>query len=252
MSDYSDYILDRPTPPALYWTLDDPSGTTATDLSGNSRPGTINGTVQLGQTAVLPSGVGASMKFDNSTGYIERAHESGLNLSDGSPFTVEFWYKMTSAETTNTAARFLATKGSIGVTNYKNFMIYDNGGTTDIDIFAGFRHAGGSNAILSEPGIPYGTHYITYVVDPPNNDHILYVDGVEAAANRNLTTGTPEANTDAIRVGNSLDAGERAKGWIDEFAITRAVLTAEQILETYNAGLGSYPAGTGNPIRMII
>jgi hypothetical protein len=91
----------------LYFNFDNTSGTTAYDLSGNDRHGTlkymaesdwISSTVPLGNTSVysynddypysLP-GAGKALQFDGSNDYIELGSRSGLIL--GNAFTIEAW-----------------------------------------------------------------------------------------------------------------------------------------------------------------
>jgi hypothetical protein len=52
--------------PSLYWPLNDPSGTQATDISGNARHGTYGAAVTLNQASIETSGKGRSVSFDAS------------------------------------------------------------------------------------------------------------------------------------------------------------------------------------------
>lgn len=107
--------------PAIYWKLQDTSGTTATDSSGNSRPGTYNGTAStnyaLNQSvSLLPADPTLkSVKFmrdsavesghpttrsnlaDGSTvngkASVSRAYEAWMNAA-GAAFSVEAWVKV--------------------------------------------------------------------------------------------------------------------------------------------------------------
>lgn len=72
------------------WLLDETSGTSAADSSGNSRPLTINGSVTLGAATVMPSGV-RSFDFPGSGGAYLSASAAAW-MADSS-FSVEAWIR---------------------------------------------------------------------------------------------------------------------------------------------------------------
>lgn len=91
---YSDEILADT--PAMYLRLDETSGTTAADSSGNSRTGTYVNSPALAQTSLLPVGGGTAVAFDGTNDRASVAHNSALNAVTGSGFTLSFWVKINS------------------------------------------------------------------------------------------------------------------------------------------------------------
>ena len=71
--------------PYLYWKLDETSGTTATDSSGNSRSGTYTNSPTLNQTALINEG--KSVDFDGTNDYCKYTLPSNFTGS----FTMECW-----------------------------------------------------------------------------------------------------------------------------------------------------------------
>ena len=79
--------------PEAYWRLDETSGTTANDSSGNGLNGTLAGGVMLGAVGGLTSDTDAAMSFDGSTGYVSLP--SGFSDFTGG-LTIEAWIYPTS------------------------------------------------------------------------------------------------------------------------------------------------------------
>ena len=84
--------------PAGYWRLQETSGTTAADSSGNGNPGTYTGGYTLGESGPFGSEKGAL--FDGSTGYVTVPSAAILQLT--SPFTLEMWAKVYSLSQVDT------------------------------------------------------------------------------------------------------------------------------------------------------
>ncbi|MGC9238014.1 MAG: hypothetical protein ACP5GF_14190, partial [Thiomonas sp.] len=83
---YADIVLSDS--PVAYWPLNETSGTTAHDLSGNGLNGTIESGVTIGESQGIPRAPG-SFLFNGSSGYIDVPASSLLcPLSEG---TVEAW-----------------------------------------------------------------------------------------------------------------------------------------------------------------
>src|SRR5207249_1338749 len=81
---YRDAILNDS--PSAYYRLNEASGATASDASGNSNAGAIAGGVVLGAAGSLNVSVGSGMQFDGSTGYV-----TVPNISITPAITAEAW-----------------------------------------------------------------------------------------------------------------------------------------------------------------
>ncbi len=73
--------------PILYWRLDEPSGTTAADASGEGNHGTYLGGVTLGTAGAIDEDPSASAHFDGSNDRVTLAAPNPATLTGS--FTVE-------------------------------------------------------------------------------------------------------------------------------------------------------------------
>ena len=81
--------------PVGYWKLDEHSGSTANDSSGNGNTGTITG-------ASWTNGkFGASLNFDGSGDYSTIANENNFDFERTTPFSVGMWINSTDTDTNN-------------------------------------------------------------------------------------------------------------------------------------------------------
>lgn len=91
---YDDEVLADS--PALYWKLNEASGTTATDSSGNARNGTYGGTYTLATATGYPGST--TVPYFNGGGVLGNANL----VSDGS-FSIECWFTKDDFKTGQTA-----------------------------------------------------------------------------------------------------------------------------------------------------
>ncbi|MHC4625991.1 MAG: LamG domain-containing protein [Planctomycetota bacterium] len=73
-----------------WWRLDETSGTTAADSSGNGNDGTVVGTAQWGAIGK----VGGALDFDGSSGHVTIPHNSSLAVLNQGDFTISAWFKL--------------------------------------------------------------------------------------------------------------------------------------------------------------
>ena len=92
---YSDNILvDQPV---TYWRLNDSSGTTAADVSGNGHDGTFVNAPALGERGPTHDGDGSAVGFDAASEQrIEVPDHTDLRLGGASPATWEAWIQKAS------------------------------------------------------------------------------------------------------------------------------------------------------------
>ena len=135
--------------PLVYWRLDETSGTTAADASGNARPGAHTG-VTVGQPSLLGDGSGKSAAY-NSTGYTRISHGAWVNVAQP---TVEVRYKPTTASLTGT--KVLASVWSTGTGNPQRWILWLNNGKVEAFIY--------SSGSLSAIGATTLTAGVTYTI----------------------------------------------------------------------------------------
>ena len=93
-----------------WWKLDDGSGTTAADSSGNGSHGTLNGTLEW-----VEGVLGGALQFDGSTGYVDIPANSNQAVINKGDFSMMAWIKTTDIAGTNYAFQ----QGDGGGTDYE-------------------------------------------------------------------------------------------------------------------------------------
>ncbi len=203
------------------------TGTTWTDLSGNSN----NGTLTNGPT--FSAGNMGSISFDGTNDYIDTANSTGLNFTNTTG-TISFWFK-TSASTANgpiMISKNMDATGGWAISMESSAIPYfetknSGGGAT-----AFYRYV---NKVCND-GIWHNvvavfTTSTTVIV---NNTASMYLDGVLAnGAQTQLTVyGGNTAGTVQIARRSS---GNYYNGNISSLQIYNRGLTASEILQNYNA-----------------
>jgi hypothetical protein len=214
--------------PVGYWKLDENSGLTANDSSGNNNVGTLtnNPTWTTGK-------FGSSIYFDPSSinKYVDISQSSSIN--DLPAFTYSLWIKPTQLQS-NTIFQ----KGS-GVSLYLENVssglrtqIYLNCSTTALQRYT-----------TSTDNLSLNTwHHIEFIWDGGGcalSNIQLYLDGRPATQHVNSTDGSGTKNSDStknIYIGNNYNSTDQIQGWVDDFKLYNYVRTPAQILEDMNSG----------------
>ena len=209
--------------PLAYYQLDDTSGTTATDSSGNGLNATYVGGVQLGQPGALPFESATAITFDGSTGYVQLPT---LSNDFTSGFSAEVWAYPTSVasyerffDLGNGAYADNIVLYRVGTSNDLAFVVFD-GGSEGTPVVA-------NNAIALDQW-----QYFAVTMDAAGNV-TLYKNGVAIASG---TTDDP--NKGVVRVENYLGKSNFSNnalyaGGLDEAAIYARPLSAAQIAAHY-------------------
>jgi hypothetical protein len=232
---YKNAVLGTPGLLA-YWPLDELSGTVANDISGNGYNAAYVGTPTLG-AASIETGLTKSVSLNGSSQYVEVATPpAALQIVNGS---FEGWWQPSVIPTAS------GTGGAI----INNSYTYPPG--NNINVGLGFD----ANTVGNNPG--YATfgnytasnttwYYITgtsnLVANTPyhmvgvndGTNLYLYINGVLVATGA-ANTFTPTAN--AILMGAG-DNGGYLTGLLSNVAMYSSYLTAAQVLQHYNAGIG--------------
>lgn len=217
---YKDVVLADG--PVAYWRLDETSGSTAADETGNGNTGTYVNSPDLDQLPAVPSGRSVLL---NASGTDEEEH-----ISFGSAWPFDQWSGMTIEQWVRW------TGGTSG--NDPRLMSRNNGGTR-------FRWQGRSNLEWQLGGV--ATLSVSYsfpddawvhVVGTWNGSNlVLYVNA--SSLGSKSVSGTPVDNGETLHFGWE-DGGilnpDRWQGYVDEIAIYDRALSAAEIQEHYNAG----------------
>jgi hypothetical protein len=111
--------------PFLYWRLGEPSGTSATDSSGNSRTGTYNSAPTLGVAGLLTDDEDTAVTFASGN-TVTRASDSAIQLNGS--WAIEFVYRLESAVAGGTYPTFVNT-GNGAAVGTGGWLVYINGDT---------------------------------------------------------------------------------------------------------------------------
>lgn len=218
--------------PAGYWKLDETSGTTAADSSGNGRTLSKGTGVTVGASPVMPSGV-RSFDFPGTSSTANRlaindAAWQSPHAGASGQMTVECW----AGFDTLAAIRTLWRKGAAS-----NFEFGLEALTTGAVQFAVFTAAGGVAAIATSAAgvVTAGPGYhIVGTYDRAGNFVKVYVNGTEVAT---ATTSANSADGTAV-----LEFGLRGSntdrpmdGLASHLALYPTALSAARVLAHYNA-----------------
>ena len=220
--------------PIAYWPLNETSGTVAYDISGNNNNAAYQATPLLGETPIAPA-LGSSILLNGSTQYVElAAPPSELQITAGS---FEAWVNLTA--TPDGGGLFAnAYNGAVGGTvNFALAFGSTLGAASGSQPFTGAYTGSAWVGALDASALTTGTAY--HIVGTYNGTTFsLYINGVL------IITGTGTAgavNANPIYMGRRWDgAGTDSflAAYISNFAMYNTVLTAAQIQNHYNVGIG--------------
>ena len=208
--------------PVAYYNLNETSGTSAADSSGNANTATLNGGAAWVAGKV---GTGA-VSLDGTNDYIDAPHSAGNSIS-GNAVSISAWVYRTN---TDTAPRIIAAKVVPGHSPpFFSYSIHLLGGDTP----SFWVSTGGDGEHLQSP-VPITAnawHHIIGVYDGATKK--IYVDGVEKNnANR---IGNLNTYTSPLRIGANGALGELFKGYIDDVRVYNRALTPSEVTELYKS-----------------
>lgn len=228
--------------PVFYLRLNEISGTTFADTTGNGHTGTANGTVTLGATAAA-AGLGTAVTPGTTTSdFIGITAAAALDITGN--VTLECWYKPSSTA----ASAYLMNKGKDDDTHASYGMFISSAGKV---VFAVTEAV---NMLTGTTTLSVGTwYYLVCTFTSSGNHWTIYVNAVSD----NTTVNTPPAALTATvkdyRIGGVVEGGSvpgtffPMLGSIDEIALYNVALTSTQISNHYaarNNAAGS--TGTSN------
>lgn len=205
-----------------WWKLDETSGTTAEDSSGNDNNGTL---VNYMSPTWVTGQIGGALDFDGWNDYVSLPIGSVINsLTNCTIATWVYWSWDSSWQriwdfgTGTTYYMFLTPRNSYN--DRMRFAITRSG-------------AGGEEQTTAPSALPNGWHHVTVTIDADNHTHKLYLDGSPVAQN---TSGYREpddlGNTNRNWLGRSqYSADPYFDGRLDDVRIYSRVLEADEIAQ---------------------
>jgi chitodextrinase len=201
-----------------YWSFDtsDVSGTSITDLSGNSNTGTA------AETPTLVTGqLNQALALTDGVQQINVGHGSSLNITG--PFSVSFWLFPT---TTPQAVDYVAFQKA---QNYENagfnayYGYYSTKVTCDI---------GNGTSVASS--VSMNLNQWNHIVCLYDGSHLqVYVNGTQTGSVSDTTNPNSSASYDMYLGSGGLDTGSHIFGDMDEFRVYNRALTGSEITQLY-------------------
>ncbi len=195
--------------PVAYYPLDDASGATATDISGNSLHGTYNNVIL---TAGALGSATTAAAFDGGSSYVQLPG----NWGGGSAITIEAWVHVDNPNGTQAIVAATTTD-----------FVHLQAGTGFCELYLD----GSQQNLSSVPDSPAAWHHVVLVVTTGGSK--LYVDGVQTGSNASTFTSIDLAGD--VRIGMGQNPGRFLNGAVDEVAIYNTALSPARIAAHFAA-----------------
>lgn len=215
--------------PYLFYALDEISGSSAADSSGNGNHGTYEGTVSRGVAQACPRDSGTAVTLNGSSGYISTPNR--VNSPD--VFSVQAWFRTT----TGSGGRIIGfgksrTGNSINPNDRHVYMT--NAGTLIFGVEPSSVQTVSSTASYNDGA----WHQVTATLSGAGMR--LYVDGILVASNPAVTSGARgngywRVGFDTLNGWPSAPSSSYFSGTLDNVAIYTTALSASSIADGYEA-----------------
>ena len=200
-----------------YWRLDETSGTTAADSSGNGRTGTVSG-----GAAWTTGQRNGALNFDGIDDAVSIANHTSLQL--GNSLSLAFWVRKTAEPTGWTR---LVGKGSW---TYRNYCVWEEPGAAKRLLFQ-FLAADGTTWMNCYSAVNLETdrwYHVACTYD--GTTAIIHINGA-VACTPTVLIATPRTSTEPLTLGSSPDAGHsRFQGLLDDVRIFNRALGAQEVV----------------------
>ena len=231
-----------------YWKLDETSGTSASDATGNSHTATLQTNASFVSGGKINYGLQPATSGTDAAGACIASGSTGALDFTQYPFSAGAWIKTTN----NTAVGngdMVVVMSTINASPYDSWLIGMHMASPIGTMYGEYRTASNSY-YTSNTSTAYNDgawHYVAFIIDASGN-MTLYVDGVSQAtgtASGTMSTGKsfsigvnrPTANT-----------SDQWVGTIDEVGVWSRALSSTEVSQLYNGGAGlQYPFAT-NPV----
>ena len=208
-----------------YWKLNETSGSIFKDeMNKNNASGNVSPVPVLGQ-------ISGAQQFNGSTTKLNITANPSFDFGNKSNFSVEFWYKGSSAPSTVKSA----VGRNISSTGAKWWVgLNANDGKARF-----YMSAGGKSGAVNGSVITDGKwHYVTATRNGSTGSLKIYVDGVlKASSTVNPTVGFA-SSTDYLNIGwLNFQSVYTLNGALDEVAIYSKELSSSEIQQHYSNGI---------------
>jgi len=213
--------------------LDEPTGTTAKDVSGNARPGTYASTgVTYDQAGPCPTSNGRSVLLNGSTGFV---HDPTAQ-NNPSVFSVQVWFR-TATNGYAKGGRLIGFGNGTGVGqsgNYDRHLYMTNNGRVVFGVYPGAVREVVSTASYNDGAWHHAVATLS------SGGMRLYVDGAQVASRTDTTsaqdyTGYWRVGWDNLANWTNTPTSYYFNGYVAYAAVFTSALTASQVQDLYAA-----------------
>lgn len=222
-----------------YWKLDDGSGTSAADASGNANTGTLVSSPTWGAGKI-----GGAVTFNGTSQYVDMGSAgSGTSLAITGNLTLSAWIKRAAVPEVDQDRVILERNDSTGSIETYYFEVGGGHGLADGYLSSGFDKGGGQYQ---------GVNTASAVITDKNWHHVvavrsgsiitMYVDGVSVVSGS--TTGTPVTGTAHVIIGSSNISYNNTRKWngsLDDVRIYNRALSQDEVAKLYQSTAPASP-----------
>ena len=201
------------------YNLDEASGSTANDSSGNGNTGTISG-----PTHTTSGKYGRALSFDGTNDFVSIADSSSLHLTTG--MTLEAWVNQGGGQTWRT----VIFKERPGGMTYALYARNANSRPVGQVYIGGERDVAGTSTVPNNSWTHLATTY-------DGATQRFFVNGTQVASR--AQTGSIIASTGLLKLGGNGIWGEWFKGTIDDVRVYSRALSAAEIQADMNTPVPS-------------
>jgi fibronectin type 3 domain-containing protein len=227
--------------PSLYWRLDETSGTTAQDLSGNGDNGTYGSGDTLGVPGAINDGSSPADGAITTDGNDDGVMVGSSQVPSPSTFSVEAWFKTTHAG--GKIIGFGNSSSPTGSSSYDKHIYFNSDGSLNFGVY------NGEFDVVSAPGsmnLADGNwHQVVGTQDGSGMN--LYIDGNLIASNGVTTNQSYNGYWHVGGDSGWSDNTNDFNGSIDEVSVYPYALSASQIQGDYDLGSDTTPPPPSAP-----
>ncbi|WKZ30108.1 MAG: LamG domain-containing protein [Candidatus Dojkabacteria bacterium] len=221
--------------PIAYWKLDEGSGTTALDYSGNGLHGTLTNmdpaTDWLSGTSCKLNGC---LDLDGTNDHISISNSNFFNFARTSDFSVSGWIKISGAQpTSNPWSQYTVIEKWNGAAGGYPFVIRYS---SDSHSVLAARYDGTNNPMISGTTIIDDGKWHHVLFTKNSSVLSLYIDGVLNGTITDSTTGTTNNNSNLYFGLRAVQNFGPWKGNLDEIKIYNYGFNQSDVSKDYNLG----------------
>ena len=229
-------LLDSPT---AFYLMDETSGATAADTSGNGYNATIQGGVTLNVSTGL-TGIPKAMTFNGSTGVIYSPNNAAFTKSPDTAWSVDWWFKTTDTNLDNLKNHFSIRDNNANDagTLVQAFQSYNNAGYV---IGSSFASGSGRVNLETTSNVSNGSWHYAALTAVSGGAFKFYIDGTEVASSSTTRRSTNSGNNYSLSIGaNRVGASSWQQffdGSLTAVAFYSTTLSGSSVSAHYSAGV---------------